>query len=95
MLDIEILELDRTTANQLGITPPTSSSVIHAYVAGKFSSFRPSQNNELSFKSANYFREQRRELGVGLRLPALIAFGGGKTIFLATMPSVTANSARL
>src|SRR4029077_5338019 len=27
ILDIEILELDRTTANQLGITPPTSSSV--------------------------------------------------------------------
>ena len=33
MLDIEILELDRTTANQLGITPPTSSSVFTLTVA--------------------------------------------------------------
>ena len=91
MLDIEILELDRTTANQLGITPPTSSSVF-ALTLPEIQQLQASQNNGTLIQTLqSIFGSSAVSSASGSALPALIAFGGGKTIFLATMPSVTAN----
>ena len=91
MLDIDILELDRTTANQLGITPPTSSSVFMLTLP-EIQQLQAAQNNGTLIQTLqSIFGSSAVSSASGSALPALIAFGGGKTIFLATMPSVTAN----
>jgi Flp pilus assembly secretin CpaC len=91
MLDIEILELDRTLANQLGISPPTSSSVF-ALTLPEIQQLQAAQNNGTLIQILqSIFGSSAVSSATGSALPALIAFGGGKTIFLATMPSVTAN----
>ena len=91
MLEIEILELDRTLANQLGVTPPTASSVF-ALTLPEIQQLQASQNNGTLIQTLqSIFGSSAVSSASGSALPALIAFGGGKTIFLATMPSVTAN----
>jgi len=91
MLDIEILELDRTYAKQLGITPPSSESVF-ALSLSQIQQLQAAQNNGTLVQTLqSIFGSSAVSSASGSALPALIAFGGGKTIFLATMPSVTAN----
>lgn len=91
MLDIEILELDRTIANQLGVTPPTSSSVF-ALTLPEIQQLQTAQNNGTLIQILQgIFGSSAVSSATGSALPALIAFGGGKTIFLATMPGITAN----
>ncbi len=91
MLDIDLLELDRTTATQLGVTPPTSSSVF-ALTLPEIQQLEASQNNGTLIQTLqSIFGSSAVSSATGSALPALIAFGGGKSIFLATMPGVTAN----
>lgn len=91
MLDIDLLELDRTTAAQLGVTPPTSSSVF-ALTLPEVQQLEASQNNGTLIQTLQgIFGSSAVSSATGSVLPALIAFGGGKSIFLATMPGVTAN----
>jgi Flp pilus assembly secretin CpaC len=91
MLDIDILELDRTAANQLGITPPTSSSVF-ALTLPEIRQLQAAQNSgSLIEILQSIFGSSAVSSATGSALPALIAFGGGKTIFLATMPGASAN----
>ena len=91
ILDIEILELDRTTANQLGITPPTSSSVFMLTLP-EIRQLQAAQNNGTLIQILqSIFGSSAVSSASGSALPALIAFGGGKTIFLATMPGANAN----
>jgi Flp pilus assembly secretin CpaC len=91
MLDIEILELDRTNANKLGITPPASSSVF-ALTLPEIRQLEAAQNNGTLIQILqSIFGSSSVSAASGSALPALIAFGGGKTIFLATMPGATAN----
>src|SRR5579864_9561692 len=91
MLDIEILELDRTFANQLGVTPPSSSSVF-ALTLPEIQQLQAAQNNGtlIQILQSN-FGSSAVSSATGAALPSLIAFGGGKTIFLATMPGASAN----
>jgi Flp pilus assembly secretin CpaC len=91
MLDIEILEVDRNTASQLGITPP-STSTVSALTFSEIRQLQAAQNNGTLIQILqSIFGSSAVNSASGSALPALIAFGGGKTIFLATMPSVTAN----
>jgi type II secretory pathway component GspD/PulD (secretin) len=91
MLDIEILELDRNNATQLGITPPSSSSVF-ALTLPEIRQLQAAQNNGTLIQILqSIFGSSAVSGASGSALPALIAFGGGKTIFLATMPGATAN----
>src|SRR5579864_5088118 len=91
MLDIEILELDRTFANQLGVTPPSSSSVF-ALTLPEIQQLQAAQNNGTLIQILqSIFGSSAVSSATGSALPALIAFGGGKSIFLATMPSAAAN----
>ena len=91
MLDIEILELDRTLANQLGVTPPTSSSLF-VLTLPEIRRLQAAQNSGTFIQVLqSIFGSSAVSSASGSALPALIAFGGGKTIFLATMPSVSAN----
>jgi Flp pilus assembly secretin CpaC len=91
MLDIEILEVDRNSASQLGITPP-SGTTVSALTLSEIQQLQAAQNNGTLIQILqSIFGSSAVNSASGSALPALIAFGGGKTIFLATMPSVTAN----
>ena len=94
MLEIEILELDRNLAHQLGITPPTS---VHVYTLNlsEIRQLQAAQNNGTLLQLLGTIFGAASTLavtgGLGAVLPPLLAFGGGKTIFLVSMPNVTAN----
>jgi Flp pilus assembly secretin CpaC len=91
ILDIEILEVDRTGATQLGITPPSSSSLFMLTLP-EVRRLRAAQNSGTLIQVLqSIFGSSAVSSASGSALPALIAFGGGKTIFLATMPSASAN----
>jgi type II secretory pathway component GspD/PulD (secretin) len=91
MLEIEILELDRTSAAQLGVTPPTASSVF-ALTVPEIRQLQAAQNSGSLIQTLqSIFGSSAVSSATGSALPALIAFGGGKTIFLATMPGASAN----
>jgi len=91
MLEIEILEVDRDAAHQLGIVPPSSSSVF-ILTLPEIRQLQAAQNNGTLIQILqSIFGSSAVSSATGAALPSLIAFGGGKTIFLATMPGATAN----
>ena len=91
MLEIEILEVDRALAHQLGIVPPTSSSLF-ALTLPEIRQLQQAQNNGTLIQILQQiFGSGAVSSLAGSALPALIAFGGGKSIFLATMPGATAD----
>jgi Flp pilus assembly secretin CpaC len=86
LLEIELLEVDRNTARNLGIIPPSSTSLI------------PLTINELntlkaSTDIANLLTNlQQVFAGKGFSsVPSVIPVGGGLTTFLLTLPTFTAN----
>ena len=107
MLEIAILEVDRTTARRLGITPPSSARLITlspqdilalqqaqnpaALLAvilrifgtpGSLAGLTPDQIAVLLGTG---------QVGLGTLVPPLVAFGGGRTTFLATLPGAAAD----
>ncbi|HXQ25150.1 MAG TPA: FG-GAP-like repeat-containing protein [Candidatus Acidoferrales bacterium] len=109
ILEIEILEVDRNSARQLGITPPQTAKAftlstqqiqeaqqsfqglvnVITQVFGQpsaLSGLTPSQIAALLSSG---------QIGVGSLLPPLVAFGGGRTTFLATLPGAAANFAQM
>jgi type II secretory pathway component GspD/PulD (secretin) len=91
MLEIDLLELDRTTANQLGVTPPTSSSLSMLTVPEIQQLQAATNSGTLLQTLQSIFGSSAISSATGAALPALIAFGGGNTIFLSTLPDVSAN----
>lgn len=100
VLEMEVLEIDRNAATALGITPPTNArsftltpqqiaeaqqgasglvSVIQQIFgsAGNLTGLSSTQLASLVGSGT---------LGVGSLIPPILAFGGGRTTFLATMP---------
>ena len=94
MLEVEILEVDRNASKQWGITPPTSSNLF-TLSTSDINQLKAAQNTgSLVQVIQSLFGSGALAAatgGLGAVLPPLIAFGGGKSIFLATVPSVTAN----
>jgi Flp pilus assembly secretin CpaC len=95
MLEIEILQVDRDAAHQLGITPPTSTHVFTLSL-DEIRQLQQAQNNQSLQQVLQTIFGNNSALsaalgGLGTVLPPLVAFGGGKTIFLATVPGATAN----
>lgn len=105
ILEFEILQVDRTYARNLGIVPPQTSRVfslnpqqIQEVEAGGASLVSvidqifglPSSVSGLSPTQIGTLLGSG-QLNVGSLIPPLVAFGGGATTFLATMPGVTAN----
>jgi hypothetical protein len=109
ILEIEILEVDRNQARQLGIVPPQSARIftlspqqvqqaqqsfeglvdVISQVFGlpsSLSGLSPSQISSLLGSG---------QVGLGSLLPPLVAFGGGRTTFLATLPGAAANYSQL
>lgn len=100
VIEMDVLEVDRNAAMQLGLTPPTKAqaftltpqeiqeaqqgasglvSVIQQLFGstGNFSGLSTAQLASLLGSGA---------LGAGSLIPPIVAFGGGKSTFLATMP---------
>jgi type II secretory pathway component GspD/PulD (secretin) len=104
VIEMEILEVDRNTATQFGITPPTTaqaftltpqeiqeaqaggSSLISAIeqVFGSSSALGALSTGQISSLVGS------GAVGLGSLIPPLVAFGGGKTTFLATLPGAAA-----
>ena len=84
ILEIEILEVDRNNARQLGITPPQSSRVFTV----------SSQQIQEAAASAEGLINVIEQV-LGTTTPNVIAFGGGLTTFFATMPGTAANFAQM
>jgi len=86
MLDIELLEVDRNKAQQLGITPPSSAQA-----------FLISPSDIHTLQSATDLNNALTILGQlfsakGLSsIPGFTLVGGGYTTFLLTLPGVAAN----
>ncbi len=104
LLEMDILEVDRNLAEQIGLTPPTSAT---AY------SISPSEITQAEQSTADLIDVITQIFGqpsaisgvpssqIGALLssgqlnaanlvPPLVAFGGGKTTFLATLPGAVA-----
>jgi tetratricopeptide (TPR) repeat protein len=86
LLEIELLEVDRNTARKLGITPPSSESLIP---------LSTSDLNRLKASTdiANLLTNlQQVFAGKGFSsVPSVIPVGGGLTTFLLTLPTVAAD----
>jgi len=104
ILEIEVLEVDRNYARDLGITPPQSTKVftlsrqqvqealqsqqglidVITQLFGTPSSLAGLTSTQIASLLGS------GQVGIGSLVPPLVAFGGGSTTFLATVPGATA-----
>jgi type II secretory pathway component GspD/PulD (secretin) len=98
MLEIDVLEVDRQAALNLGIVPPTSAT-LYTLSSADINQLEQAPNIgsviqviESIFGTGNGLSGATSSLSSVI--PPLIAFGGGKTIFLATLPGASANFAQ-
>ena len=109
ILEIEVLEVDRNRARELGIIPPQTATMFTLspqQIQEAQQSFQglitviqqvfglPSSLQGLSASQIAALLSSG-QLTLGSLLPPLIAFGGGKTTFLATLPGAAANFAEM
>lgn len=109
VLEFDILQVNRDYARSLGIVPPQSSRAfslnpqqIQEVEAGGASLVNvisqifglPSSVSGLSPSQIGTLLGAG-QVGLGSLIPPLVAFGGGDTTFLATMPGATANFSEL
>ncbi len=98
ILDIDILEVDRQAAETLGISPPTSAKIFTLGSAEAKLVEQAPNIGSLVQVIQNIFGSSvpvaAASGGLSALIPPLIAFGGGKTIFLATLPGASANFAQ-
>jgi type II secretory pathway component GspD/PulD (secretin) len=104
MLEMEILEVDRTRAQQIGITPPQTAQTF-AVNSNLLNSNNSAQEiigelekifgtpSSLSGLTPEQIATEvaSGQLNPTSLLPPLIAFGGGQSTFFATLPGATAN----
>ena len=81
VLEIEVLEVDSNRARQLGITPPQSAKIYSI----------SSQDVQQAAQSAQGLINVINQIFGSSSIPPVIAFGGGATTFLATLPGAAAN----
>lgn len=88
ILEMEILEVDRNYATQLGITPPTSAKAFTLSTA---------QIQQAEQSETGLIDVLNQILGGsnGGLIPPVIAFGGGISTYFATLPGVSADFAEM
>ena len=93
LLDIDVLEVNRTAARNLGITPPTTAQAF-TFSSQQIRELQQAPNlGTLQQILQSVFGAQNPLAAVGgaaALVPPLIAFGGGKTIFFANLPGAMA-----
>lgn len=87
MLDIELLEVDRNAALNLGVTPPSNVQAIPLSSNTVRQLEKATDITNLVTLVSQIFTSQ----GISASPRDVLPFGGGKTTFLLTMPSATAN----
>ena len=85
VLEMEVLEVDRNHALQLGITPPQTAKIFSI----------SSQQIQEAAQSDQGLIDVINQIFGSSSIPPVIAFGGGKTTFLATLPGAAANFAEM
>ena len=105
ILEMEVLEVDRNAARQLGITPPQTSQILslntqeiqeaQQSVQGLVSVItqlfgQPSSLSGLSTSQITSLLGSG-QVGLGSLIPPVVALGGGESTFLATVPGAAAN----
>ncbi len=97
LLEVDLLEVDRNATVDLGIAPPTSVKTF-SLSTGIIRELQQAQSSGTLLQAIqNIFGTQNplaASGGAAAAIPPLIAFGGGSTIFLATLPGATANFSR-
>ena len=92
LLDIDILEVDRTLARSMGITPPNEVQAF-TFSSAQVTELEQAPNiGTLNQILQSIFGAQNplaSSGGAAAVVPPLIAFGGGKTLFFATLPNVS------
>jgi hypothetical protein len=83
ILDIEVLEVDRMNGLDLGVTPPQSAKV---YSIPTNAAQLVQQGGAAALSGI-----LEQVFGSSSTIPSLVAFGGGATTFLATLPGAAAN----
>ncbi len=104
LLEVDLLEVDRQQAEQMGLTPPSSAQMFtltpaqitqaQASLEGLLDVLtqvfgQPSALAGLDFAQVQALLSAGR-LSISSLLPPLVAFGGGRTRFLATLPGAAA-----
>jgi len=87
MLDIQLLEVDRNKARTLGVTPPASTQAIPLNSQDLAQLAQATNLNNLLTILSQIFQAQ----GITASPTSVFPVGGGKSTFLLTMPSATAN----
>ncbi len=91
ILEFEFLEVDLNEARVLGIAPPNAASVI-SLSQQEIQQLETSQTTQqLLSVIQTIFGSTAGGGALGGLLPPLIALGGGKTLYLSTLPSATVN----
>jgi hypothetical protein len=91
MLEISILEVDRNRALELGILPPSSAQIFTISPNDLEALQNPATSPQaLQELLQRIFGTTGTGLGLGGLVPPLVAFGGGQTVFLATLPGAAA-----
>jgi len=93
LLEVDLLEVDRDTTHNLGITPPSSASTF-SLSTGVIRELQQAQSSGTLLQAIQTIFGTQNGLALGgaaAGIPPLIAFGGGATLFLATLPGATAN----
>ncbi|MGH9795620.1 MAG: FG-GAP-like repeat-containing protein [Candidatus Acidiferrales bacterium] len=91
MLEVTILEVDRAGALRLGILPPSSAQVFTLSPSDLDALQSPSSSPQaLADLLRRIFGTTGTGFGLAGLVPPLIAFGGGQTVALATLPGAAA-----
>ena len=85
VLEMEVLEVDRTLAQQLGITPPQSAKVF---------TLSTQQLNQAESSEEGLINLLEQVFGSST-VPPVIVFGGGVSTYFATIPGISANFSRM
>jgi len=85
ILEMEVLEVDRTLSQQLGITPPQTANAF---------TLSQAQLQEAETGNEGLLNLIEQVFG-GSTLPPVIAFGGGISTYFATLPGASANFAQM
>ncbi|MGH9814845.1 MAG: FG-GAP-like repeat-containing protein [Candidatus Acidiferrales bacterium] len=91
MLEVTILEVDRAGALRLGILPPSSAQVFTISPRDLDALQNPASSPQaLADLLRRIFGATGTGFGLAGLVPPLIAFGGGQTVALATLPGASA-----
>jgi len=94
MLEISILEVDRAKALKLGILPPSRAQIFTISPLDLDALQNPATSPQaLAELLQRIFGTTGTGFGFGGLVPPLVAFGGGRSVLLATLPGAAASFA--